>query len=127
MIAAAGVVVLNLAAAYLAGLGLAVLLRPAAARAFLAGFAQTRHANWIEAALRALVGVAFIVAAGRTQHPPFALVIGLFLVATAVLMLVLADAHRRFAARATASLAGVFPLFGAASLALAAALLWFIA
>ena len=50
--ALAGLVVLWLASAYLLGLGLVAVVKPALAHRFLAAFAQTRRADWIEAVVR---------------------------------------------------------------------------
>jgi hypothetical protein len=121
------VVILWLTAAYLAGLGFVALFKPDLARRFLSGFAQTTLANLAESTVRLLVGLAFILAAGETRNAIVALTIGWFLAGSALLMLLLPRLHRSFAAKSTASIFGVLPMFGAASLALAAVLIWFIA
>ncbi len=119
--------ILWLAVAYLILLGFMVIARPALARRFLSAFAQTTVANLIEVGLRLLVGMAFVAASNRTKDPPISVAVGLFLAISALLMLLLPAAHRRFAAKSTARLSDFFALFGLASLALAAVLAWFIA
>ena len=108
--------------AYLLVLGAGVLIAPARARRFLAAFAQTPRANALEAAIRLAAGLAFIGAAPRLRIPDVGLVLGLFLAATALLMLVLPSAHKRFATRSVAVVGRLFPLLGAASIVLAALL-----
>ena len=122
----ASAAILWLAVGYLVLFGVVVIAKPARARLFLSGFAQTTRANMVEAGLRLLVGLAFVGASNQTKYPSISVVIGLFLAVSALLMLLLPGLHRRFASRSTASLFGVFPLFGLASLMLAAALAWFI-
>lgn len=105
--------------AYLLGLGAAALIAPSRARRFLSAFAQTPRANALESAARLAAGLAFIGAAPRLRIPDLGLGIGLFLAATALLMLVLPEAHKRFAARSVAAVGRMFPLFGAAAIGLA--------
>lgn len=109
-------------ALYLIGLGLASLWRPAQVVGFLSAFAQTRRANRLEAALRALFGLALVGMAPRWTSVA-ALAAGLFLVVTALAMLAWPDAHRRLAARSVASVAGAIRLIGLASLVLGCALI----
>lgn len=119
--------VLWLAAAYLIFFGLAVILKPARTRKFLSSFAQSTMANLTEAGLRATVGLAFVGASGSTKAPEFSILLGLFLAVSAVLMALLPGLHRRFAARATASVFKMFPALGVMALMLATALAWFVA
>ena len=121
------IAILWVAAAYLLGLGLIAIVRPTQARLFLAGFAQTNTVNMVEAGLRMLVGVAFILASDRTRNAPVPTIIGSFLVVSALVLLLLPGLHRRFASTSTSRLSDVLPLFGLASLALALLLTWFIA
>lgn len=107
---------------YLLALGAAVIFAPSRARRFLAAFAQTPRANALEAAVRLLAGLAFIGAAPRLRVPVLGLGIGLFLAATALLMLILPGAHKRFATRSVAAVGRLFGLFGIAAIALAAML-----
>lgn len=112
-------VILWLACGFLLGLGLLILSARDAAHRFLAAFAQTDRANWIESVLRFVVGMAFVVAAPNLEHPLFARIIGIFLSATATLLVLFPSVHRRFAALAVASVAPFLPLLGIASIALA--------
>ena len=122
----ASIAVLWIVVAYLAGLGVLALLRPATVCVFLSGFAQTTRANLTESGLRLLAGAAFIGASSHTRDKAAALVVGSFLAISALMMLLLPDIHRRFATRSTTRLFDFLPLFGLASLMLAAALAWFI-
>ncbi len=120
-------VILWLAIVYLALLGIAAIVRPAAARHFLEGFAQTPRANLVEAMVRFAIGVSFAVAAPFLPFPLGFRVIGAFLALTALLMLVLPRQHRRLAAHSVAMVAPYVRLIGAASLVLAgllATILW---
>ena len=116
-------VILTLAALYLVVLGVVALLRPEAAHRFLASFAQTRRANWIEAVVRGAVGLAFVVAAPVLPWPLAMRIIGAFLLLTAAAMPLFPDQHRRIAARSVAGIAGWMRLIGVGSLLLAVALL----
>ena len=114
----AAFVVLWLACLYLVGLGLLILFARDRAHRFLADFAQTSRANWIESVLRMLVGAAFVAAAPSLDHPLAARWFGSFLAATALLLVVVPQLHRRFAASAVASVARILPLLGVASIIL---------
>jgi len=111
--------ILWLASFYLLGLGVLILVARDRAHRFLAAFAQTTRANWIESLLRMLVGMAFVVAAPRLAHPLVARSFGLFLAATAMLLVIAPHLHRRFAAPAVASVAPFLPLLGVGSIILA--------
>lgn len=108
-----------LAAAYLLALGVAALLAPSLARRFLAAFARTPATNMLESIIRLLVGLAFVGAAGRLRWPDLAFGLGIFLAATALLMLALPSLHRRLARRSVAAIDRFLPLLGAASIILA--------
>ncbi len=120
-------IILWLAVAYLFLLGTAVLITAARARKFLSGFAQDKLVNNIEAGVRALVGLAFVGAAKETKNALLAVVVGMFLIVSALLLALLPKLHRRFAPQATAVVFRVFPLFGVLAIALAVILGWFIA
>ncbi len=95
--------ILWLAISYLIILGLMVIFWPSLAKIFLFGFAQSTLANLVEVGLRFLVGLAFVGASNETKQSAVSLTIGLFLAASALLMLLLPGLHRRFAVRSTAS------------------------
>lgn len=112
--------------AYLVSLGVTALCRPGVARSFLEGFAANSARNLFEGALRGLVGLSFIGVAPVTRLPLASFCIGIFLIATALLMALLPRLHLRIARRATGPVVGMFPLFEFLSLGLAALLAWFI-
>ena len=113
-------------ALYLLALGTAALLAPQHARRFLRGFAANWRNNFLEAALRGLVGLAFVGAAATTRAPHVSRVIGLFLFVTAVLMAFLPRLHARFAPRATRFVFTILPWFGLLAIVLAGLVGWFI-
>lgn len=91
-------VVIHLASAYLVGLGVACLLRPALAERFLLGFASTRRWHLLELAARLLVGAAAVLHAAQAHHPAVFLALGWgLIVTTAVLSCIPWQMHRRFA------------------------------
>lgn len=112
-------------AAYLLALGIAALFWPGRARAFLSGFAANWRNNLLEATLRGLAGLAFVAAASATRMPQVSRIVGMFLLATALLMALLPRLHAHFAARATKRIFSILPLFGLLSIALAILLVWF--
>ena len=116
--ALAGLVVLWLASAYLLGLGLVAIVKPAVAQRFLGGFAQTRRANWIEALVRGTCGLALVAVARLLPMPAVAVGAGIFLLLTAALMPALSDLHRRIAARSVAGIAPYMRLVGVGAIVL---------
>lgn len=120
-------VVLWLACLYLLGLGLLILFARDRAHRFLAAFAQTPRANWIESVLRMLVGIAFVIAAPDLDHPIAARTFGAFLASTALLFVVFPGLHRRFAAPAVAWVVPLLPLLGIASITMAMLLALYLA
>jgi len=84
---AAGIVVT--AGFYFIALAAVALARPALARRFLLGFAQTAAAHYTEMAARVLVGVALIVASPRMLFAQFFFWFGVALLASSVLLLCL--------------------------------------
>ena len=111
---------------YLLALGVTVLLSPRRARLFLGGFAADWRKNLLEAVLRGAAGISFIAAASTTRLPQASRFIGLFLLATAVIMALLPRVHARIARPAKRFVFAILPLFGFLSLALATLLGWFI-
>ncbi len=126
-IVSGALLILWLACFYLLALGLLILFARARAHRFLAAFAQTPRANWTESILRFLVGGALIVAAPGLDHPLVARVAGVFLAATALMLVIFPALHRRFAAPAVESVAPYLPLLGIASIAMAVALALYLA
>lgn len=113
-----------LAGLYLVALAAVALLAPARATAFLSGLAGTPRAHWLELALRAVVGGAFVLHAPQSRFAgALALVGWTILLTTAVLVAVPWRWHRAFARRAVPRATRYLPLVGVASLALGA-LVW---
>lgn len=114
--------ILVLAAIYLIALGGMAILRPSTAVRFLSGFAQTTRANVAEAVVRSLIGLAIIGMAPVWQSL-IAAGAGLFLIVTALAMLVFPQQHRRHATRSVSAVSGAIRYIGAASLAFGCALI----
>ena len=118
MLASAALVVVLLAAAYLAALGIASLVRPERAKAFLGAFASTPRVHFTELAIRALVGGALVLTAPRMQFAPAFTVFGWVLVGTTLLLaLVPWRLHRRFANWSVPQATRNMPLLGVGALA----------
>jgi hypothetical protein len=108
-----------LAGLYLAGLGVAVLAKPAAASRFLLGFAGSGPLHYLELVVRILVGLAFVHRAPGMMLPAVFSAFGWVLVVTsAALLLVPWQWHRRFAERAVPQALRLLPLIGVSSLLL---------
>ena len=84
---AAGIVIA--AGVYLIALAAVALARPALARRFLLGFAQTAAVHYTEMAGRILVGFALLVASPRMLFSHFFFWFGVALMASSVLLLCL--------------------------------------
>jgi hypothetical protein len=84
---AAGIVIT--AGFYLIALAAVAIARPAFARRFLLGFAQTAAVHYTEMAARILVGVALFVASPRMLFSHFFFWFGVALLASSVLLLCL--------------------------------------
>jgi hypothetical protein len=82
---AAGVVVA--AGLFLITLAVISLARPALARRFLLGFAQTAAAHYTEMAGRILVGAALVVASPQMLFSPFFFWLGVALLASSMVLL----------------------------------------
>ncbi len=107
-----------LAAAYLASLGVASLVRPERAKAFLEAHASTRRLHFTELLLRVLVGAALVRIAPRMQFAPAFTLFGWVLVGTTLLLaLVPWRLHRQFATWSVPQATRVMPLFGVGALA----------
>lgn len=112
---AAGLVVI--AGLCLITLATVALARPAVARRFLLGFAQTATAHYTEMAARILVGVALVVASPRMVFSQFFLWFGVVLLASSVLLLCLPwKWHRSMGERVLPKLVGVLGVVSPVSL-----------
>jgi hypothetical protein len=106
-----------LAGVYLCGLGVVAFAAPALATRFLLGHAGTATVHYLELALRAAVGAAFLAHAPSMRFSAVFLGFGWVLVATtAALAGVPWRWHQRFARRSVPLAARSLPLLAAASL-----------
>ena len=105
---------------YLFFLGLVAILAPQAARKFLAAFATTPFLNGLEAILRGLAGVGFVLAADDFPSPDLWAIAGWFLMISAGAIALLYPLHRAFARLVVPPVLAHVRLYGAMSLALGA-------
>lgn len=92
-----GAVVLIVGLFLLTQAGVAIV-SPTAVRRFLGGFASTPLAHYLELALRAIAGGAFVHYAPRMEHSPLFHVFGVILLGTTAVMFLLPwHWHTRFA------------------------------
>lgn len=110
--------VLWIAAGYLFILGLTIFVRRDIALGFLHGFASTVAFNTLEAVLRFVAGLAFMGASTEMQYPLIAFVFGAILSVTAIAMLLLPMAHRRYGKWAIKFVTPILPFVGISSIAL---------
>ncbi|MEM5516802.1 hypothetical protein WNY37_07560 [Henriciella sp. AS95] len=120
-----GTAILTLFALYLLGLGIAALARPEKARVFFSHFASSPRLNFIEAGLRALVGLAFILAGPDTAAPTMSVWVGGFLLASAIIMAVAYRLHRLYAVWAVPFAMRFVRLMGAGAVLLSVWVVWF--
>ena len=98
---------------------------PSRATSFLMGFATTAGAHYVELAVRATVGLAFIAHAEHVAFPIAFAVFGWVLTGTTAVMLLLPwRCHRAFARRAVPQALRCLPLVATASLAMGGFVLW---
>lgn len=116
--------VVRLTGLYFVALAVGAFLAPNAVRRFLAGFAGSRRAHYLELGLRLAVGGALV------SHAPSMHLAGLFtsfgwalVVTTAGMLVVPWRWHRRFAAWSVPLAVRHLPLLGLAALALGCAIL----
>lgn len=109
---------------YLWGLGALTLLQPQLADRFFKGHATSPSQNALEAVLRIIAGLGFMGASPRMASGEVFVVFGAILAASGLLILVLFDVHRRYAARAVPLAMRAAPLIGVASMAMGAGVLW---
>ena len=113
------------AAGYLLALGVMLLMRPEQGRRFLAGFAQTAFAHYLELGLRILIGAAFIVHAPRMAASSLFVAIGWMLIATSLgLALLPWRWHARISQRSVPMATRFSGLLGLASILLGAGLVY---
>lgn len=87
------------AGVYLVLLGAVSIVRPARARRFLASFASSARAHFIELSARLVVGAALIMSASRMRLSGMFVIFGWVLVGTTLVLLAVPwQRHRQFAA-----------------------------
>lgn len=111
-------------ASYLIVLGALIFLRPSFVHRFFDGFVGTPARNALEAALRFVIGLAFIAVSRATLAPALFFWFGALLAATAIPMLFLYALHKRAAAWAVPFAKRILPLMGVCALAFGAFILW---
>lgn len=111
-------------AVYVLALGGLMLVRPAIAARFLDGHAATAPLNALEAALRFIIGLAFMGASGEMRFETAFFWFGALLAATAVPMAFLPGLHKRFARWSVPMAKPFLPVLGMLALALGAMLVW---
>lgn len=113
---------------FLVAFGVAACTRPAAARAFLAGFAGSAFTHYAELAVRLAFGWALILASPNLSGSTWLAGAGWVLLVTSALMLLVPwKLHRSFARLAVPRAAFVLRGMGVASVCAGAFLLWALA
>jgi hypothetical protein len=114
-------------AIYFLALGAIALVRPANARGFLLGFADSAIKHYAELIARLLVGGALLLVARDSAHSAALSAFGWVLIGTTALMAIVPwRLHDRFARSAVPSALRFLPLIGITSLFAGALLLWVI-
>lgn len=110
---------------YLVVLGLAALIRPEGTRRFLAGFAGSARAHFVELFTRLALGAALISTAPQMKLSALFAVFGWVLIATTLVLLAVPWTwHQRFAAWSVPFATRKMPLFAMGSLAVGVAVLY---
>ena len=115
--------VLRLAAVFLIAVALSVLIMPEQAKRFLSGYASTLLVNSIEGVLRALVGLSLTGYAHQAGLSFILELAGVFLVVSALAILVLPGLHKSFARWAVPFALRILPVYGAGAAVIGIALL----
>lgn len=102
---------------YLVVLGGAALFRPAETKRFLAGFARSARAHFLELFIRLGVGVALVPAAPEMKFPGLVVLFGWVLVVTTLVLFAIPwRVHYRFAKWSVPLATRHMPLFAVGSL-----------
>jgi hypothetical protein len=112
------------AAAYLFTLGALAFIRPAIVNGFFEGFVASARINFLEAAIRLIVGLAFMGVSPDTKLPTVLFWFGAILALTAIPMMFLYNFHKRQAEWAIPFAKRMLPLMGVSAIALAALIVW---
>jgi uncharacterized protein YjeT (DUF2065 family) len=111
-------------AAYLLILGALVFMRPAIVHRFFEGFVSSSRINFLEAALRLIVGLAFMAVSPETKLSVVFFWFGAALAATAIPMMFLYELHKRQAVWPIPLARRILPLMGVSAVALGTLILW---
>jgi hypothetical protein len=115
--------VLAMAGLYLLVLGTFGLIRPKQLTVFLANFASTPGAHYLELFLRSLVGMSLLIVASLGPFSTVCKIIGWILLGTSTALLFVPwRQHRRFAQMVSPLVERLAPLIGWSSIAAAIAL-----
>ena len=117
--------VLIAVALYFLLLGSVALFRPANARRFLLGFAQSAPKHYAELVARLIVGGAMLLVARYSTHLMVFTIFGWILIATTAVMAVVPwRIHRSFAEGSVPKALQYLPIIGTVSLLSGGALMW---
>ncbi len=112
-------------AIYFLMLGVIALVRPANARGFLLGFANTSLKHCAELVARLIVGVAMLVFARDSAYPTTLAAFGwILVVSTAIMAVIPWRLHHRFAQSTVPRALRYLPLIGVSSLIMGGLLFW---
>jgi hypothetical protein len=111
-------------AAYLMILGALTFIRPAIVHRFFGGLAATNRVNFIEAALRLTVGLAFMAVSPETKLPEVFFWVGAVLVLTAIPMMFLHRLHKSQEVWVIPLTRRILPVMGVVAIALGALVAW---
>ncbi len=112
------------AAVYLMILGALIFVRRAIVHRFLDGFVSSKGVNFLEAALRLIVGLAFMGVSPETKLPLVFFGFGVVLAATAIPMMLFYKFHKRQATWSITFAKRILPLMGACAIVLGALIGW---
>jgi len=110
--------------AYLLILGVLVFARPAVVHRFFGGLATSQRVNFLEAALRLIVGLAFMAVSTETKLPAVFFWFGAALALTAIPMMFLHRLHKSQAVWVIPLTRRILPLMGIVAIAVGALLAW---
>jgi hypothetical protein len=110
--------------AYLLALGALAFVRPALINRFFEGFAASWRINFLEAALRLIVGLAFMAVSPEAKLPVVFFWFGAVLAVTAIPMMLLYRLHKRQAVWVLPLARRILPLMGIVAIALGTLIVW---
>jgi hypothetical protein len=111
-------------AAYLMILGALVFIRPAVVHRFFGGFASSNRVNFLEAAVRLTVGLAFMAVSPETKLSAVFFWSGAVLALTAIPLMFLWRLHKSQAVWVIPLTRRILPLMGVTAIALGALVAW---